>query len=315
VSRVAIDELRQALAARALELGFDNARAGRLAEHYVDAELRGARGHGAERMRWLHGFDDIRPVASPRLVERREGLARYDSDGLLGYLALAEALDAELADPPDGARLVVVGDCFPTGRLGWFAEMGAAAGLVTLVTATSTARISHPDGSRPLLGTNPLCLALPGNPPTVVDVSMGRTTYGSVLAAAAAGRRLPQSLAVTPEGAAETDPQEVISDRSGIAPFGGDQAHKGFALALLVELLCTALAGTPGHAAVVLLAQPQAAPAEELRAALADRRFPGDGSRERRAQSVARGFVELPDDLWRWLQEGSAASSVSSPSR
>ncbi|MDX6533717.1 MAG: hypothetical protein QOF68_1461, partial [Gaiellales bacterium] len=179
MTRVAIDQLRQALSSRALELGFDKMRATRLADHFVDAEMRGATGHGAERMRWLHGFEDIRPAASPRLIERREGLARYDSGGLLGYLAFAEALDAELAEPPDGARLVVVGDCFPTGRLGWFAEIGADAGLVTLVTATSTARISHPDGSRPLLGTNPLCLALPGDPPTVIDVSMGRITYGS----------------------------------------------------------------------------------------------------------------------------------------
>lgn len=304
MTRVAIDQLRQALSSRALELGFDKMRATGLADHFVDAEMRGATGHGAERMRWLHGFEDIRPAASPRLIERREGLARYDSGGLLGYLAFAEALDAELAEPPDGARLVVVGDCFPTGRLGWFAEIGADAGLVTLVTATSTARISHPDGSRPLLGTNPLCLALPGDPPTVIDVSMGRITYGSVLASAAAGRRLPEGVAVTAEGTSETDAEEVIGDRAGIVPFGGEQAHKGFALALLVEMFCTALAGTQGHAAVALLARPHAAPAEALREELTGRRFPGDGSRERLAESLARGFVELPDDLWRWLQRG-----------
>jgi LDH2 family malate/lactate/ureidoglycolate dehydrogenase len=314
MSRVAIDQLRQALVDRARQLGLGEARASRLAEHFLDAELRGAHGHGAERMRWLHGFDDIRPTPSPRLVERSEGLARYDSAGLLGYLAFAEALDAELADPPTGARLIVVSDCFPTGRLGWFAEMGTRAGLVTLVTATSTARISHPDGSRPLLGTNPLCLALPGDPPTVVDVSMGRITYGSVLASAAAGHPLDPGAAVTPGGAPETDAAAVIHDESGIAPFGGDQAYKGFALALLVELLCTALAGTQGHAAVALLARPQSAPADALRAELTGRRFPGDGSRARHAESLARGFVELSDDLWRWLQSPSTTSPISSPS-
>jgi hydroxycarboxylate dehydrogenase B len=314
VTRVAVEELRSALIARARALGFADDRAARLAAHYLDAELRGARGHGAERMRWLYGFDDVRPDASPRLLERREGLARYDGDGTLGYIALAEALDAELAEPPDGARLVVVGDCFPTGRLGWFAEIGAAAGMVTLVTATSTPRIGHPDGSRPLLGTNPLCLAVPGDPPAVVDVSMGRVTYGAVLSAAAAGSRLPDGAAVTPDGRPEADPAAVIEDRSGIAPFGGDQAHKGFALALLVELLCAALARTPGHAAVVLLAHPAAAPADALRRELAGRRFPGDESRARLAESVGRGWVELPDDLWGWLQDGSTTSSISSPS-
>src|SRR3954468_9663285 len=116
MTTVAIDQVRDALTARAGQLGFGQPRAERLADHFLDAELRGARGHGAERMRWLHGLEDVRPDASPRLLERREGLVRYDSGGLLGYLALAEALDAELARPPDGARLVVVANCFPTGR-------------------------------------------------------------------------------------------------------------------------------------------------------------------------------------------------------
>src|SRR5438552_5061222 len=130
MSRVPIDELRDALESQALALGFDPARSARLADHFLDAELRGASGHGAERMRWLHGFADLQPAATAALAERSEGLARYHAGGALGYLALADALDAELADPPAGARLVVVSECFPTGRLGYFAEMGASAGLL-----------------------------------------------------------------------------------------------------------------------------------------------------------------------------------------
>ena len=115
-------------------------------------------------MRWLAGFADLRPSAAPVLVERAEGIARYDAAGALGYLALAGALDAELERPPEGARLVVVGGCFPTGRLGWFAERAARSGLAVLVWATSTPRIVHPTGGPPMLGTNPFCLALPGEP-------------------------------------------------------------------------------------------------------------------------------------------------------
>src|SRR6476661_292907 len=260
--------------------------------------MRGARGHGAERMRWLHGLGDLQPQAVPLLRERSDGLARYDGDGTLGYLALAEALDAELADPPSGARLVVVSECFPTGRLGYYAELGADAGLLTLVTATSTARIVHPQGGPPLLGTNPLCLALPGDPPTVVDVSMGTVTYGAVLKAHATGAPLPEGALLRGDGSAESDPAEVIADRAGIAPFGGEAAHKGFALALLVELLCGSLAGLDGHAAAVLLAQPQADAMAALRPGFGDRRVPGDGGHGRLQASLREGAVELPDDLW-----------------
>jgi LDH2 family malate/lactate/ureidoglycolate dehydrogenase len=304
VATVPIDQLREALEARGRELGFDNARAARLADHFLDAEMRGARGHGAERMRWLHAREATRADARPVLTERREGLARYDAAGTIGYLALAEALDAELADPPDGARLLVVSDCFPTGRLGHYADAAASAGLLALVTATSTPRIVHPQGGPALLGTNPLCLGLPGSPPTVVDVSMGAITYGAVITAAAGGAPLPAGAALRPDGSHEANPAEVTANRAGIAPFGADQSYKGFALALLVELLCGALAGLEGHAAVVLLARPAADAATPLRDAMAGRHVPGEGSRARLEAARTAAEVELPDDLWAWLSAG-----------
>ena len=249
------------------------------------------------RRRARHG--SLRPIA-------REGLARYDAGGSLGYTALAAALDAELADPPAGARLVVVADCFPTGRLGYFAERVARRGLVCLLTATSTPRISHPSGGGPLLGTNPLCLALPGEPgPEVIDVSMGRVTYGAVLKASAAGAALPEGAAVMADGMPTTDPSRIQADEAGIMPFGSDQAYKGFALALLVEMLCSSLAGTEGHAVVALLAAPVAAPMDALREAAGDRRLPGDRSAALLRAAEARGEVELPDDLWAWIDADS----------
>ena len=304
MATVPIDELRAALEARGRELGFDDPRAARLADHFLDAEMRGARGHGAERMRWLHGREATRADARPELTERREGLARYDAAGTIGYLALAEALDAELTEPPDGARLVVVADCFPTGRLGYYAEAAAESGLLALVTATSTPRIVHPEGGPALLGTNPLCLGLPGSPPTIVDVSMGAITYGAVLTAAAGGRPLSPGAALRPDGSDELDPAEITANRAGIAPFGAEQSYKGFALALLVELLCGALAGLDGHAAVVLLARPAADAATPLREAMADRHVPGEGSRARLEAARTADAVELPDDLWVWLNPG-----------
>jgi LDH2 family malate/lactate/ureidoglycolate dehydrogenase len=118
VAEISIDGLRAALHARAVLLGFPDAAAALITDHFLDAELRGAPTHGAERMRWLSGFTDLAPTARPREIERSEGLVRWDGGGAIGYVALAEALDAELEAAPDGARLVVVSHCFPTGQLG-----------------------------------------------------------------------------------------------------------------------------------------------------------------------------------------------------
>jgi uncharacterized oxidoreductase len=304
---VPIDSLREALHARAAALGFPDTSAALITDHFLDAELRGAPTHGAERMRWLAGFRDLEPEAHPRLVERSDGLARWDGAGAVGYVALAEALDHEADAAPEGARLVVVGRCFPTGRLGWFAERVARRGLLCLLVATSTPRIVHPDGGPPLLGTNPICLALPGRDgPTVVDVSMGRVTYGTVLHAAATGALLPEGAARRPDRSPETDPAQVIADRAGIVPFGADQAYKGFAVATAVELLCGALAGTDDYSAVGLVAHPQADPVAWLRRVVEGRRVPGDHSRARLEQAVRRGTVTIPDDLWAWLRASGA---------
>jgi LDH2 family malate/lactate/ureidoglycolate dehydrogenase len=305
VAEVSIAALREALLARAAGLGFEPSRAAIVCDHFLDAELRGAATHGAERMRWLAGFSHPDPNVRPRQTGRSEGLSRWDGAGAVGYAALAEALDRETDPAPTGARLVVVERCFPTGRLGWFAERVARRGLVCLLTATSTARIAHPGGGPPILGTNPICLALPGpGEPTVVDVSMGRITYGAVLHAAATGASLPAGAARGPDGAPETDPAEIIADRAGIVPFGAEQAYKGFALAAVVELLCGTLAGTDGYAAVALLAQPHAEAVARLRELVGERRFPGDHSARARAEALRRGTVAIPDDLWAWLEAG-----------
>ena len=302
MAEVRLDELRTAVGERLRDLGFDVRTAGLIGDHYLDAELRGAATHGLERLRWLAGEDGIDPPARPALLERGDGLARWDGNGAVGYVALADALAAEAADPPRGARLVVVEGCFPTGRLGWFAERVAADDLVCLLTATSPARIAHPDGGPPALATSPICLAVPGTPPAVVDVSMGRITFGDVLAAEAAGKPLPAGSAAGADGAPEDDPAEVRAGRAGIRPVGGDQAHKGLALAVLVELLAAAVSASPGFAAVALLAAPRSDAAGRLRELLSGRRFPGDESRARRDAALTRGSIDVPDDLWGWIR-------------
>jgi len=303
VATVPIDQLRAAMLERAGRLGFGPPQSAELVAQFLESELRGAAGHGIERLRWLAGLPDLQPGAAARPLERSDSIARWDAAGALGYLALSDALDAEIADPPSGARLVVVRGAFPTGRLGHYAERMAGAGLVCLLTATSTRRVAHPAGGPPVVGTNPLCLGVPGQPdPQVIDVSMGRTTYGAVLKASATGSPLPPGTAIHADGSPAYDPAEVIADDAGLLPFGADQAYKGFALASLVELLCGTLAGTDVHSAVALVAQPLAVP-PDLRTMLGDRRAPGDHSRAARERVVAAGHVDLPGDLWDWLAE------------
>ena len=132
------------------------------------------------------------------------------------------------------------------------AHLRDAGGLAAALIATSPRRLGHPAGGPKLTGTNPLSIAIPSSDgrPVVVDVSMGNLTYGDVLA----GR------------AAEGD----------LAPFGGEQAHKAFALAVGLQLLVDALTPDDGFGAVLLVARPESDPVPAFRALAEGVRLPGD---------------------------------------
>jgi len=208
-------------------LGFDEEHAAVLFEHFADAEQRGKLGHGFSRVEWLETLPGVRPDARPEKTTSAPGFDRWEGRGALGYLVLA-AICADLeASPPEPARVVVAADCFPTGMLGHWVRRLARTGLAAALTATSPARLAHPAGGPPVVGTNPLAIAVPtaDGEPVVVDVSMGEVTYGDVLAGLAPPERL--------------------------VPFGGEQAHKAFALALGLQSLVDSQTGC-GHGAVLV---------------------------------------------------------------
>ncbi len=234
-------------------LGFGESDARTLADHFLDAEARGKRGHGLSRVEWLATRPvELDPSARPQRLVAESSFERWDGNGALGYLTLAAIVAAEIAAPPEHARLVVAQRCFPTGMLGYWTRRLAAGGLVAVLTATSPPRLGHPDGGPKLAGTNPLAIAIPSSDgsPLVADVSMGRATYGDVIA-----------------GAATED--ELV-------PFGGEHAHKAFAIAVALQLLVDSLVQEPGHGAVLLVARPEADPLPALRARSAGVRLPGD---------------------------------------
>ena len=241
--RDAYEELRR--------LGFDERDARVLADHFVDAERRGRPSHGLSRIEWLSTLPDLRPGARPERVTAEPGFERWEGRGALGYLTIAAIVESQLAEPPARARVVVAADCFPTGMLGYWVRPLAERGLAAVLTATSPARLAHPEGGPPLAGTNPLAIAVPSSDgrPLVADVSMGKVTWGDVLA----GR------------ASEAD----------VVPFGGEQAHKAFALALGLHALVESLTGG-GYGALLVVARPEADPVPALRARAAGARLPGD---------------------------------------
>jgi (2R)-3-sulfolactate dehydrogenase (NADP+) len=232
---------------RLAALGFRGDDVAVLAAHFRWAEEKGETGHGYSRITWLETWEQL-PFGTPKRIDDEH----WDGDGALGYLTLHAAVQAQLASPPEHARVVVCANTFPTGALGYWVRRLAAGGLVALLTATSPRRLASPSGGAPLAGTNPLAIAIPSSDgrPLVADVSMGAVTYGDVLA----GRARPEDL----------------------VPFGGEQAHKAFALAVGLQLFVDALVPHETNGAVLLVARPESDPVPALRGLADGVRLPGD---------------------------------------
>jgi LDH2 family malate/lactate/ureidoglycolate dehydrogenase len=204
------------------------------------------------RVDWLATLADLDPRAEPKRTVSEPGFQRWEGGGAVGYLVLGRIVEAQLADPPEHARVIVASDCFPTGMLGYWVRRLADGGLVAALTATSPPRLAAPEGGPALAGTNPLALGIPSSDgqPLVADVSMGKVTWGDVLLG-------------------EAQEEELV-------PFGGDQAHKAFALALGLQMLVEALAGSEEFGAVLLVARPDADPVPGLRQRAGEVHIPGD---------------------------------------
>jgi LDH2 family malate/lactate/ureidoglycolate dehydrogenase len=233
-------------------LGFGEADAQELWAHFDSAERRGKQGHGHARIPWLEELEGYDPSAEPALLEEEDGFQRWHGGGAIGYLVLGRVVRAQLDSPPAHARLVVCERTFPTGMLGHHVRRLAEGGLVGAMTATSPARLGHPSGGPKLAGTNPLTIAIPSSEgePIVADASMGAITWGDVVAG--------------------------LRQADELVPFGGEQAHKAFALALGLQLLVDSLVHEAGHAAVMVVARPEADPVPALRKLAAGVRLPGD---------------------------------------
>jgi len=233
--------------------GLDPESAKIVALSLVEANLRGHDSHGVMRIPFYIGrIADGGLNPGSRLVVQKESASSIVADGGWGMgQVLARDLMTRLMEKSQ-ASAVVVGTLIHSshiGRLGEYAEMAAEKGLVSMICANThgaAQRVAPVGGKRPRLGTNPLCLGMPGgaNGPFVFDIGTSATAEGKVRVKKIAGQPVPLGWILDPDGNPTTDPNQLYGDPPGtILPLGGDQAYKGFGLAFMIEMFCGALSG------------------------------------------------------------------------
>ncbi len=242
--RIAEAELA-ALATSALEgLGLAPDDAAASARILVLADLFGLHTHGVMRVVSYGERIDLGGIA-PRPAIRVERLApamaRVDGANGLGPLVGMRALETAMAL----ARECGVGVAFARasnhfGPISPYGYLAAEQGFATMIGSNATTTIAPWGGGDARLGNNPLGFGVPqpGGPPFLLDMAMSVAARAKIRAAAAKGESIPPTWATDAAGRPTTDPKAALD--GFLQPLAG---HKGYGLALVVDLFAGLLSG------------------------------------------------------------------------
>ena len=235
----------ESLVRRVLECaGANPVMAEATARALVHADARGIASHGASRAaqyatHLVNGRAD--GAAQPAIVKAKGGAVLVDARCGLAFPACALAVDEVIRRAREhGVAFAGVTNSHHFGVAAYHLMPIASAGFVGLAFGNSPAAMAVAGGKRALLGTNPIAAAFPRrkDAPLVVDLSLSEVARGKVMVAAKEGRAIPPGWALDRDGNPTTDPKAALD--GSMLPMGGT---KGAMLALIVELLVTALTG------------------------------------------------------------------------
>ena len=244
------DELR-ALATRAIAAnGAPLKIAETVADVLVEADLRGVASHGVARLpnyvaRAKAGLID--PAAEATIVSDAGGLVILDGNNGYGPTAAMRAVELAVERAAaHGVAWISVRGSNHFGLASAYTQRLARRGCAAIVVSNAPPAMAAIGGKRPVLGTNPVSIAVPGaEPPVTLDMATTVVARGKIRRAAAEDQPIAEGLALDADGRPTTDAHAALAGT--LAPIGGP---KGYGLALMIELLTGFFAG--GSAATEL---------------------------------------------------------------
>ena len=320
---VSLDEIESVTAQALTRHGATNDTAAKVAHAVRIAEANNNRICGlyyvdsyCTQLRTGRVFGDVEPEVN----HDKAGAVRVDAKYGFAQVAFAAGFDAAVAAALDnGTCALSIEHSHTCTSLGYFTEQFAHAGLIALGATNSTARVAPPGGATPMLGTNPMAMAVPARDGGVAfqfDYSTSAVALGKITMAAAAGDAIPVGWAVDAEGNDTTDPKKALE--GSLVSAGG---YKGYGLGLMVEVLAGALTGSLLSTEIPPLKAPEGPHHDigQFYLVIDPASFAGDGFWERLdaigaavdAQPGARlpgsqrpevSSVELEDSVWESVQ-------------
>lgn len=255
---VATEKLRTLCTEVLKKLGVSAEDAQITAEVLVEADLRGIDSHGVARLRrYVSGIQQgmMRPKAQPKIVCETVCTATIDGDGGLGQPISHMAMQLAISKAREHCLgFVAVRNSNHFGIAGYYAMMALAEDMIGIATTNSEVLVVPTFARNAILGTNPIAIAAPTNKaqPFVLDMATSTVTRGKLEVYARLGKTIPLNWATDENGLATNNASKVLHNivkRSGggLLPLGGASeetgGHKGYGLALAVEIFSAVLSG------------------------------------------------------------------------
>ena len=236
------------LVVRALtKSGANDAMAQATARGLVRADAQGLASHGLSRVtQYATHLRNGRAngAAVPTVTKRKGGALVVDAQQGLAFaaceLAVQEAVETAKTQ---GVCFVGVVNSHHCGVVVDHLRAAASAGMVAIGFANSPAAMPAAGGKHPIFGTNPVAAVFPrqGHDPLMIDLSLSEVARGKLMVAAKEGKSIPLGWALDKDGNPTTDPKAGME--GSMLPVGAISSPKGSMLALMVELMVTAVIG------------------------------------------------------------------------
>jgi ureidoglycolate dehydrogenase (NAD+) len=243
--RIKLEDLKDFCEKSLVKEGMSVENARITAEVLSETDAFGTHSHGTKN---LHGYIrkfrvggmDIK--AEPEVVKEGPAFAVVDAKNALGTVSCYKAVEMACEKAKQaGIAIVCVKNSSHFGAAGYYANMAAKRGMLGIALSNVDPNMTVPGARGMVMGNNPLAYAAPAlsNPSVFLDIAMSNVASLKVIQAKKDGVSIPDTWIVDGEGLPTTDPSRY-PDEGAMQPMA---AHKGYGLAVLVELLTGVLSG------------------------------------------------------------------------
>ena len=245
MARIELQKLMDFCAAALIREGLREDYAHMAARVLAVTDGYGTHSHGTKNLhnyirKFRVGGIDI--AATPEIIKENAAFAVMDAHHALGMIS--SYLGMELAcrkAKETGVAIVTVKNSCHFGAAGYYANMAAAEGMIGLSMSNVDPNMTAPGARGMLLGNNPFAYAAPAisTPSIFLDIAMSNVASLKVVQARRDGREIPPTWIVDRDGLPTTDPSHY-PEEGAMQPMS---AHKGYGLAVMVDLLTGLLSG------------------------------------------------------------------------